>query len=659
MGVDKRSFLDNEAARRNLPNFCGTNRMTHRVRIVAKSRNYLQNLMSLWGAFLNLISFQIKNFRSIVDSGKIPFSPDGITVFVGQNESGKSSVLDALFFALSLEVPTEDDFRIGAEMPSVDLKVEIKFSELADALADVESCTESIKRSLEDHLIENHNFVTIKFHWKRAINDDKPEIVRVISMESKALEERLDACAMVESLSTISNHDASSLAEANSDVDAGDDFTSDDFAHAIWIAMPLGVRFNEEHGALPNHVDINEKGKPIGPGAKAADNFLRIADLDLPALIKGDLRTRQNTINRANSKVSADFRLFWSQTIGSSGFLTLKCEIANYPLTQPEKSGLPHLIFWICDGNTQLYPAQRSRGTRWFVSFYLQLKASEKAKNKRVFLLDEPGANLHSKAQIDVLKLINMLAKDTSPVIYSTHSPQLLEYAKLFRVHAVQRNGDQEDSPTTIIDAHHLGAASSDTLSPVLAAMGVDFSQNRVIKRENNVLLEEMSGYYYISSFWKLTGQSKPAHFIAATGVNKIEALANMFRGWGLEFIIAVDDDKAGREAYKSIKKEMFGDVEELANKAMVRFSDCPSIEDAFSASDFKKFVLHDQTAMITASNGDYLKTNGRSKPVLAFQFFLQVEEGKITLEQFEPSTQQTILKIIDQIATRLIPRGE
>ena len=50
---------------------------------------------------LQLAAFRIRNFRSIVDSGWVMFSPDGITVLVGQNESGKSSVLEALYFALS------------------------------------------------------------------------------------------------------------------------------------------------------------------------------------------------------------------------------------------------------------------------------------------------------------------------------------------------------------------------------------------------------------------------------------------------------------------------------------------------------------------------------------------------------------------------------
>ncbi len=43
-----------------------------------------------------LRSIQIKNFKAIADSGKIPLTP--LTVFVGHNGSGKSSVLEALEF---------------------------------------------------------------------------------------------------------------------------------------------------------------------------------------------------------------------------------------------------------------------------------------------------------------------------------------------------------------------------------------------------------------------------------------------------------------------------------------------------------------------------------------------------------------------------------
>jgi hypothetical protein len=366
------------------------------------------------------------------------------------------------------------------------------------------------------------------------------------------------------------------------------------------------------------------------------------------------LRARENTLAKANQKVSEDFNKFWSQTIGNTGRLSLKCDIRNYSSSSPEKVGNPHLVFWICDGTNQLYPKQRSKGVRWFVSFYLQLKASEKAKNKRIFLLDEPGANLHSKAQGDVLKLINELGKDTSTVVYSTHSPQMLEYAKLYRVHAVQRDGSADDSPTIIIDAHKLGTASTDTLSPVFMAMGADLSQQQVIQKSNNVLVEEMSGYYYMTAFWILTKAAHDAHFIAATGVNKLELLANMFRGWGLEFIVAVDDDKQGREVYNNLKRNLFGGDDDVAARILVKLKPFPAIEDVFDQQDFLEFVIGDTSQQFTCGNGDFLKQTKRSKPIIAYQFKLAVERGDITFEQFSVETRNRIQSVVDMLADRL-----
>ena len=163
-----------------------------------------------------------------------------------------------------------------------------------------------------------------------------------------------------------------------------------------------------------------------------------------------------------------------------------------------------------------------------------------------------------------------------------------------------------------------------------------------------------MSGYYYLRSFWQLSGQKKEAHFIAATGANKVQPLANMFRGWGLDFVVAIDDDKQGREAYKSIKKELFGDDEERAQKKLLKLPYCAGIEDAFSKPDFKKYVLKDNAADYAVCNSEYLRTNGKSKPVLAFNFALGVTDAEITWNSLDDTSKQNISEIVNALATRL-----
>ena len=48
---------------------------------------------------MRLYSFRIQNFKSIRDTGEIKVSSeDNVTILAGQNEAGKSSVLEALDF---------------------------------------------------------------------------------------------------------------------------------------------------------------------------------------------------------------------------------------------------------------------------------------------------------------------------------------------------------------------------------------------------------------------------------------------------------------------------------------------------------------------------------------------------------------------------------
>ncbi len=380
---------------------------------------------------------------------------------------------------------------------------------------------------------------------------------------------------------------------------------------------------------------------------------MTIADIDLKTLLQADRREREFILTRANKQISADFNSFWTQTIGKANQLSIRCEVENYGAEKAEKAGKPHLVFWIGDGNNQLYPKQRSQGVRWFISFYLQMKATEKLGGSQLFLMDEPGSNLHPKAQRDVLRLINQLSTSIQ-IIYSTHSSSLLEYDKLYRVHAVQRAGDKEESPTEVIDAHRLGAASIDTLSPLLQAMGIDLSSQEVVKKSNNVLLEEISGFYYLNAFWRLMGEKQVAHFVAASGVSNVPMLANCFLGWGLQFIAVIDDDSHGRSVYNDLKRDLFGDDEEKAKSRLWKIKGCTGIEDVFSQSDFLKHVLRDQIAKPTATNAEFLKKAGRPKAVLAFQVWTDVQAGTLKKSDFDVETQTKMGAVVAEISSRL-----
>jgi ABC-type cobalamin/Fe3+-siderophores transport system ATPase subunit len=604
---------------------------------------------------MKLEAFRIQNFRSVIDSGWISLSPDGVTVLVGQNESGKTSVLQALHCVLSRAPITPDDKRIDADDPVVFLRGTVDWGETEGYMEEHDQ-TELL--GFKGFVKKSNGLVDLKCEWRAKTGKTELTEFHCSIANSKDFETHMEAYRNAHSSASKTTMEiVDTSGEANqassSTTELLDSYTA---AEALYELLPLSILFDADSGLLPNTADIDAKSNPYGLGANAAKNFLTIADIDLPKLVAGDERYRQNILNKANNRVSDDFASFWSQLIGDTKKLSLKCDFRHYDTANSEKVGKAYLEFWICDGNTQLYPKQRSLGVRWFVSFYLQLRATEKTNERRLFLLDEPGANLHAKAQGDVLKLIDKL-KSEIPIVYSTHSPEMIEFDRLFRVRAVQRNGEKEDSPTIVMDAHQLGAASSDTLSPVLAAMGSDMSKQTVIKKTRNVLLEEVSGFYYLKSFWKIAAAKEVVHFIAATGVNKLPALANMFLGWGLDFLVAVDDDKQGREVFGQLKKDLFGDDDELARTRLLKIPGCTSIEEAFSKSDFKRLVLRNDDAVYEGGNADFMKASQISKPITAYKFWLDVESGKITKKDFEQQSLTTIENIIQSLADLLKSR--
>lgn len=620
--------------------------------------------------------FRIKNFRSIVDTEWCPFSRDGVTVLVGQNESGKTSVLDALATTFATRTITADDIRTGAPLPQILLRLHCPFSELEPFLSAASSFQLSACREFWE---SRKGDVTLDFTWERTAPGAKnPFACEPRLVDCSELEESLATLAVLEASSESSAGNGKPIEDAvgaqvqpstpaadvtqpsrastESNVNSTRPFPISSVADAVYQAAPEFILFSEKYGLLPNEIELDDQKNPTGTGAGAASNYLWAAGIDLSQMLSDDRRSRESQMHRANTKLTDAFNSFWSQKIGKATKLSLSCEIHFHDATGDTSiAGRPYLVFWISDGHTRLYPSQRSQGVRWFVSFFLQLKAARRLYDHSIFLLDEPGANLHSKAQADVLRLINDLRREI-PIIYSTHSPHLIEYEHLHRIHAVQRIGDDEDSPTVILDAHRLGSATTDTLSPILSAMGTDFWSQQVIQKKHNVLLEEISGFYYMTAFWKLTNARQPAHFIASTGVNKILVLANLFLGWGLDFIAVIDDDNQGRAVFKQLTDDLYGGDIETANRRIFKMKGLDGIEDIFTQNDFKKFILKDETIDISTKNSEYLKHSGRSKPIMALEFKLAVDEGVVQLSNLDEATRAAIQDIVKGVASRVAP---
>ncbi len=100
--------------------------------------------------------------------------------------------------------------------------------------------------------------------------------------------------------------------------------------------------------------------------------------------------------------------------------------------------------------NSKFDIEERSKGCRWFFSFLLFTYFRK--RNSCLFLLDEPGSNLHGLIQESICnKAFSELSKSCC-VIYSTHSPYLInmDYAKSIYIVSNEQKMELEDGSSII-----------------------------------------------------------------------------------------------------------------------------------------------------------------------------------------------------------------
>ena len=230
-------------------------------------------------------------------------------------------------------------------------------------------------------------------------------------------------------------------------------YTMEELAAEMFKHIPVFEFFEDFSSLLPNRIDLEDilQGHIKAEGYKAARNFLKIAGLTDEFFRQTNSRLLKQKIEDMNRDITLNFQEYWRQSIGKDNKISLCFELEHYDFTHPEKSGKPYLEFWIMDQSERLYPKQRSRGVRWFLSFFLELKANNlESVNQHVVLIDEPGLSLHARAQEDVLKVFEDI-KDHIQIVYSTHSPHLIDINKTYRLLAIQRASEEDDMTGSII----------------------------------------------------------------------------------------------------------------------------------------------------------------------------------------------------------------
>jgi len=574
---------------------------------------------------MRLYSFRIQNFKSIKDTGEVKLSPeDNITILAGQNESGKTSILEALEF---FNQGVKDDFEETYRRLNTHPRIECTYYLDDDELAAIE--TLSGNKDLKDY-IKKHGVSLVRGSTSQ---DDCTTIKYILTDELKKLIEPVKS----------TESDIATETEEIKEFNYGSHITS---------LRPEFIFYSSFDGnILPNKVTKLELGN-----SQAVKDFEAVFNTDFSTLlIEANDAARKQALNDINDKASDNLNEYWSQKVDDEKS-DYKFSVEVFPQTvAPETS---YVSFLIDQGdNHPLRFGQKSKGFQWFSSFNLRLRAHEASSDnlsKFILLIDEPGHNLHEEAQKNVKRVLNELGKNGVQVIFSTHQAQLLKSGSdvdFSRVKLIARSKKDGTKIQNIAQASSQNGFK-DALAPIRTAMGlVTIDVSAFTDSSKTIIVEGITDSYYVRSFAKLVDPKLNLSIIPCAGVSQAPNIYSILLGWGITTAkVIVDDDSAGTREYNRIKKNLLSNSDEEAKKILFKNADCKGVEDTFAYADFVKFASsHIDTSDTAKSNAELASG---SKEIIARSFLDAVNDAKspIKLTDLDSSTQAKINAIIDFI---------
>jgi predicted ATP-dependent endonuclease of OLD family len=291
----------------------------------------------------------------------------------------------------------------------------------------------------------------------------------------------------------------------------------------------------------------------------------------------------------------------WNKIFQKSGHQTVSLQLRF----DSERDGAPFLVFSLRDGLRKYELSERSMGFRWFFSFLLFTRFRRARQGvPAVFLFDEPASNLHARAQAKLLESFTHILRDNSAIIYSTHSPHMIDPIRLDNSYIIQNTAidfqsdnpfDSKDTDIKAIKYRTFVGKNPDKGSyfqPVLDKIAVVQSP---LEMPHNVLILEGKGDFFLySTFIRRLGFSFRA--FPSAGATTIGVQIAQCLGLGKNFAVLCDDDTAGRKARDTYRKEFH-----LRAERVITYAD---LNAAHSGYRLEQLLTQPMTDIIEAHFG-------------------------------------------------------
>jgi len=564
---------------------------------------------------MRLRKFRVRAYRCIHDSGEITVGD--LAAFVGRNESGKTTILQALTLLNRDEVVSELDLcdemseDLKDEMRLVEGEFELNQHEIGlikekfPSLPDIKKIKlvrtnrnpriqyefEDVKLGEDENkginswenfskqifgfldTIPNHLRIQIdtKFFetkvpknqeaFDRGMAEFSNQFHVIAIQEPKVIEEWEKIYESPES-------QFSNLLSGESERTAIQNFIASHlhprFVYfsdykKIYGNINLNEYLREEKGERVNSIEFVEEFDK----AETVRNLFYLAELDIRELdeVKESPSKCIKLLNAASNRLTSRLNPAWK---GDPIHVDLRYSpgnIMSVVISDVHKDGTIT--------NTGLLN-RRAEGFKWTFSFIVNFAAeTQRAELKEaILLLDEPARNLHPTQQMGISDLLKNLA-GSNQVLYATHSPFMIFDYTPGNLLVVEL--DRRKHLSRIF--YDYWNADDKTLTPILYGLcrgQVESIVDREIGRNSRpiIIVETMSDAMYLNAFDKFLQDPNismnPLNVIAAYSKNSVLPLAIFYRNHGYKTFVLLDNSQESKQISAQLVSNEFSSIQTI-----------------------------------------------------------------------------------------------
>ncbi|MHB1863414.1 MAG: ATP-dependent nuclease [Gemmatimonadaceae bacterium] len=524
---------------------------------------------------MKLRAVRVRAFKCIEDSEE--FSVPDVTCLVGKNESGKTALLQAIN-KLNPVLPSDSTFTPleyprRRYTPNTPLPVDppalwTRWTLDADDVTQLEQqFGKGLLHKLDVVVTKSYDNVArahVELHEKAVVDRLVAEanLSEQDVVDLGGAHETVDSLrAAVGKVAAPTERHAALKARLEAALSGGPHAA---VGAAILGLLPQSVYFNQYY-TLPGQVAVEDylarkQSGQLRPGEQVFEALLELAGTT-PGQIRqlNKFEDLNAALRGVSNNISEQVFEYWTQNRYLDAVLRMD---AAQPGDQPPFNTGTVFRTRIENRRHRVDTSfdDRSSGFVWFFSFLIWFSQLKHRLGKRlIVLLDEPGLTLHARAQGDLLRYIRERLRPEYQVLYTTHSPFMIDPDNLLAARTVEDvEKDGKVLGTKVGD--QVLSRDPDTISPLQKALDYEITQTLFIGR-NTLLVEGASDLVYLQWFSHQLVKARRESLdyrwaiCPAGGADRIPGFVALFSGNNLNIVALVDYASGGKQKVERAAK--------------------------------------------------------------------------------------------------------